>query len=59
MGRALQPYLPQPMALNLIGTGDRNAVASWGRFAWEGAWVWWWKDRIDRRFMRRYRLDVA
>jgi selenide,water dikinase len=58
-GQLLEPYLPQPIALNLISTGDQCAVASWGRLAWEGAWVWRWKDRIDRRFMRRYRFGAA
>ena len=42
-GQSLEPYLPQPIALNLISTGDQYAVASWGRLAWEGAWVWRWK----------------
>jgi selenide,water dikinase len=55
-GQRLEPYFPQPVALNLISTGDKYAVASWGRIAWQGAWVWRCKDRIDRRFMHRYRL---
>ena len=53
-GRALRPYRPQPLALALISTGDRNAVASWGRLAVGGRWVWRLKDRIDRRWMRKY-----
>lgn len=55
-GRALEPYFPQPIALYLISTGDQYAVASWGPFSLEGTWVWRWKDRIDRRFVERYRL---
>jgi selenide,water dikinase len=55
-GRKLEPYRPQPTALALISTGDKHAIASWGPLAWEGDWVWRWKDRIDQRFMDRYRL---
>jgi selenide,water dikinase len=54
--RPLQPYLPQPRALYLISTGNRYAIASYGRLSIAGAWVWRWKDGIDRRFMRRYRV---
>ena len=53
-GRTLRPYRPQPLTLALISSGDRNAVASWGRLALEGGWVWGLKDRIDRRWMRKY-----
>ena len=53
-GRPLRPYRPQPLTLALISSGDRNAVASWGRLALEGRWVWGVKDRIDRRWMRQY-----
>ncbi len=49
-----QPYRPQGRTLALISTGDQNAVASWGPLAVEGAWVWRWKDRIDRRWMAVY-----
>jgi selenide,water dikinase len=54
-GQPLVRYAPQRRALALIGTGDRRAVATWGPFALGGAWLWRWKDRIDRRFMARYR----
>ncbi len=53
-GRRLRPYRPQPRTLALISTGNRNAVASYGPLALEGRWVWRVKDRIDRRWMRKY-----
>jgi selenide,water dikinase len=56
-GGAPQPFRPPSRSLALISCGDRYAVAAWGRLALEGAWVWRWKDRIDRRFMERYRLE--
>jgi len=49
-------FEPQAVALQLITTGDRNAIVSWGPLHAEGGWVWRWKDRIDRRFMRRYAM---
>ncbi len=53
-GRPLREWTPQPRALYLIATGDRHALGAWGPFGWQGRWVWRWKDRIDRRFMRRF-----
>jgi selenide, water dikinase len=53
-GAPLEAYRPQPRALSLISTGDRAAIAARGAFAVHGAWVWRWKDWIDRRFMERY-----
>src|SRR6266480_2814404 len=55
-GKALERFRSPSRSLALISCGGRYAVASWGRFSLEGAWVWRWKDRIDRRFVGQYRF---
>ena len=54
LGRALTMHKPQSDFLSLISTGDKYAVASRGRFAFEGAYLWRLKDRIDTSWMRDY-----
>ena len=51
------PWTPQQRALYLISTGDERAVAAWGRWTWRGAWVWRWKNRIDRQFVAGFGTD--
>lgn len=53
-GQKLRPYEPQRQWLALISTGNRYAVGSRGWLGFAGDWVWHWKDRIDRQFMRRF-----
>ena len=53
-GWPLRRHVPQTHALALISTGDRYAIATRGRWTVAGAWVWQWKNWIDRRFIRRY-----
>ncbi|MBD1809639.1 selenide, water dikinase SelD [Microcoleus sp. FACHB-SPT15] len=52
--KPLKPYKPQKLYLGLIGTGDRSAIASWGRFGWQSPLLWRWKDHIDHKFMHRF-----
>ena len=58
-GQPLHEHQPPRRTLNLISCGDRSAIASWGRFSAQGRWVWLLKDRIDRRFLGRYREAMA
>ena len=58
-GEAPKPWRPQKRHLALISTGERYAIASRGPFKIEGAWVWDWKDWIDRRWMRMYQNTDA
>ena len=54
LGESPGPFRAQRRTLSLISTGRPHAVASWGGLSLQGRWVWRLKDRIDRRWMRRY-----
>jgi NADH dehydrogenase FAD-containing subunit len=54
-GTALEPYVPQKKALVLLSCGARYAIAERGGWTAQGRWVWWWKDRIDRRWIASFR----
>ncbi len=57
-GGALTPYVPQPRSLNLLATGDggaNRAIASWGKWSLQGWLMGWWKERIDRAFVSKFR----
>jgi pyridine nucleotide-disulfide oxidoreductase family protein len=49
-------FEPPPRQLALLSTVDGRAVASWGGLSVQGRWVWRAKDRIDRRFVRRFNV---
>ena len=58
-GEPLQRFATSPRYLALISTGSRHAVGVWNGASFEGGWAWRWKDRIDRRFLARYREAAA
>jgi len=51
-GQALLPYQARRRALMLLTCGARYAIAARGGWSAEGRWAWWWKNRIDRRWLR-------
>ncbi|MFC3181274.1 selenide, water dikinase SelD [Cypionkella sinensis] len=54
LGGAMRAFKPQRDYLKLISTGHKSAVADkWG-LPLDGAWLWAWKDRIDRAFMAKF-----
>jgi pyridine nucleotide-disulfide oxidoreductase family protein len=53
-GTPLARYEPQRQFLVLLATADHRAIASRGRWGFEGAWAWRWKDHIDRGFLARF-----
>ncbi|NJN71815.1 MAG: selenide, water dikinase SelD [Limnothrix sp. RL_2_0] len=53
-GEDLIYYKPQKRYLALIGTGDKQAIASWWKLGWRSKWLWNWKDKIDRKFMDQF-----
>jgi len=55
-GRALVEYKPQHRFLSLLSTGDGRAIMEYRGFSFHTHWAGLLKDRIDRRFMARFRV---
>ncbi|MFN7966957.1 MAG: FAD-dependent oxidoreductase [Acidobacteriota bacterium] len=52
--RAMQRYVPQSNYLSLLNCCDGTALLRYKLLQLRAGWAWRLKDRIDRRFMRRY-----
>ncbi|MBW8877148.1 MAG: FAD-dependent oxidoreductase [Acidobacteria bacterium] len=51
-------YVPQEGFLSILNTGDGRALLDYKGIISHSRWAWRLKDRIDRRFMRRYQECV-
>ncbi len=58
LGRPLVPFRPQRRALALLSLGGGRAIGARGGLVVEGAAVWRWKRRLDRRFVARFGADL-
>ncbi|HIP22058.1 MAG TPA: selenide, water dikinase SelD [Rhodobacteraceae bacterium] len=54
LGHAPKPFRPQKSYLKLISTGGKGAIADKASLKLDGAVLWRWKDRIDRKFMQKF-----
>jgi selenide,water dikinase len=54
LSQPLKPFKPQKSLLALISSGDKYAVANKSFISVSGAFVWAWKDWIDRRWVAKY-----
>ena len=54
LGKTLKGHIPQQRFLSLLSLGAKRATADRGVLSATGAWVWRWKDKIDREFMSRF-----
>ncbi|MBZ0127775.1 MAG: selenide, water dikinase SelD [Rhodobacteraceae bacterium] len=54
-GGRLRAFHPQRRYLKLISLGGRSALAEKAGLTLSGPALWRWKDRIDQRFMDRFR----
>lgn len=50
--KPLLPYQPQKEFLTLLSLGTKVALGQRGRFHCAGTWVWYWKNYLDRRFIK-------
>ena len=56
-GKDPKPWRPQREALAILGLGNGRAVGWRNGFVHQGGRLWRWKDRIDRRWVARYRVS--
>ena len=54
LGTSRKTFRPQKSYLKLISTGGKGAIADKAGLKLDGAALWRWKDRIDRKFMRKF-----
>lgn len=56
-GNSLRSYRPQRRWLSILNLGDGRAMATWGRVYALGRWCMRWKNHLDQRFLKRYRVN--
>ncbi|NKX43383.1 selenide, water dikinase SelD [Roseicyclus persicicus] len=58
-GAQRRRFRPQRDFLKLVSLGGKDALAEKAGWTWDGPAMWRWKDRIDQRFMEKFRSYPA
>ncbi len=51
---ALEEFKPQKNYLLILNLGDGTGLLTYGSWTLRGRWAFWFKDWLDRRFLRRF-----
>jgi selenide,water dikinase len=54
LGKKLKRFKPQKEFLSIVTTGGKHAVAAKNGLSLSGAWVWQWKNWIEKKFMKQF-----
>jgi NADH dehydrogenase FAD-containing subunit len=50
----LEAFEPQSRYLSILNLGDGRGILAWRSLVLSGRFAFWFKDSIDRAFMRRF-----
>lgn len=51
-------FVPPAHWLTLMSCGDGRGIAGWGQYSFHGRLAWWYKDWLNRSFVKRHtRID--
>ncbi|MGI8430767.1 MAG: FAD-dependent oxidoreductase [Chthoniobacterales bacterium] len=53
-GETLEGFSPQKNYLLILNLGDGTGLLTYGGFTARGRWAFWFKDWLDRRFVREF-----
>lgn len=57
-GEPLTFYYPRKYSLYILACGPRYAIASWGKWSIQGKLVWYLKNWIDQKFVKKFNANI-
>ncbi len=57
-GKPLTFYHPRKHSLYILACGPRYAIASWGKWNIQGKLIWYLKNWIDQKFVKKFKASI-